>query len=62
MPLLSNGTGEQISEVLTASTEDSDVLVNTLLSVNEEGALALLQQVPNIGVWETRLSYAVRYK
>lgn len=57
VPLLADGTGGQISGVLSASAGNAKVLVNTLLSVNGQGDLTLLQQASDTGMWETHPFY-----
>ncbi|KDQ53519.1 hypothetical protein JAAARDRAFT_209881 [Jaapia argillacea MUCL 33604] len=54
--LLPDGAGGQISGLL-ASKNDDDVLVNTLVSVDESGDLTILQQASDTGMWESHPFY-----
>ncbi|PVF91371.1 hypothetical protein CPB86DRAFT_878560 [Serendipita vermifera] len=50
--LLRDGAGGQISGLLSSKNKDN-LLVNTLLSVNESGDLTILQQASDTGMWES---------
>jgi len=50
--LLEDGTGGQISTMLTAIEPNGELYVNTLLSVDQSGSLTLLQCASDTGIWQ----------
>lgn len=52
VPLLPDGAGGQVSGLLSATSTHGNVLVNTLLSVDGNGHLTMLQQATDTGIWE----------
>lgn len=55
--LIPDGAGGRISGLLSTSKDNQNVLVNTLVSVNEKGFLTVLQQASDTGMWEVQPFY-----
>ena len=63
VPLLTEGQGGQISSSLSLrpTKGQPDMPVNSLVSVDEHGALLLLQQDPKSGIWQQFPFYHVSH-
>jgi hypothetical protein len=51
--LLPDGASGQVSGLLSATSAHGNVLVHTLISVNRNGHLTMLQQATDSGMWES---------